>query len=448
MSEWNEWVEGLMEEHRVPGVVVGSWERGETAIDAFGVTNVDHPLPVTEETLFQIGSITKTFTGTAVMRLVERGELALDGRVQAYIPEFHVADAPASQRATVRHLLTHMANWVGDFFEDTGAGDDALARYVAKMAALEQLAPLGTVWSYCNSGFSLLGYLIEQVTGKSYQAALRELVLAPLGLDQVWFAPGDVMTHRFAVGHEHTDEGAVVARPWPLPRYAYAAGGITCSAENLLRYAAFHLGDGRTPEGERLLSAESLDQMHAPLVHKWVDEAWGLSWGLDRVDGMWQVSHGGGTTGQVSFLALVPEHDFAVAVLTNSERGGRITAAVRRRALRERFGMEAPEPAPMEVPPEALARYAGRYEGWFDDVELAMRDGGLEAQVTYKRGFPTADTPVPPNPDPVRVGMCGEDRLLALDEPYKGSLGDAIRREDGSIGWLRFGGRLHKSLNR
>ena len=115
-----EYTAEILEKNRVPGAVVGILHQGEVATAAFGVTNVDHPLPVTDETLFQIGSITKTFTGTAAMRLVEMGKVDLDATVQTYLPDFKVADEDASRRATVKHLLTHMGGWVGDLFIDTG----------------------------------------------------------------------------------------------------------------------------------------------------------------------------------------------------------------------------------------------------------------------------------------------------------------------------------------
>ncbi len=156
----------VMQEKGVPGVAVGILHGVETAAAGFGVTNVDHPLSVTDETLFQIDSITKTFTATAIMRLVEMGKLKLDATVRTYLPGFKVAYESAASQATIRHLLTHMGGWFGDFFPDTGGGDDALRRYMVDMAELEQLAPIGTVWSYNNSGFCLAGYVIETVTGK------------------------------------------------------------------------------------------------------------------------------------------------------------------------------------------------------------------------------------------------------------------------------------------
>ena len=448
-------VRDLMDRKQVPGVAVGVLHGGEVSVAGFGVTSIEHPLPVTGDTLFQIGSITKTFTGTAIMRLVESGKIDLDATVRTYLPEFRVADKDASARATVRHLLAHTGGWAGDFFHGTGAGDDALARYVVDMAELPQLAPLDTIWSYNNAGFSVAGRIIEVVTGSSYETALRELVLGPLGLERTFFDAGEVLTHRFVVGHDVGEAGPEVARPWPLDRSAYPAGGITCDVGDLLRYARFHLGDGEGEGGTRLLTAGSLAAMRSPQVTVWGKATWGLAWGLQEIagssagksehdnGGVRQVQHSGGTNGQVSLLALVPDRDFAIAILTNADRGGQVTQEVRRWALQEYLGLEVPEPRAVESAQEALAQYVGRYEGYFDDVELGLLGGRLVGQVTYKRSFPNEASPLLPAPPPASVALCEEDRLLVLDGPAKDTLGDVIRKPDGSIGWLRFGGRLH-----
>jgi CubicO group peptidase (beta-lactamase class C family) len=440
----SEFVSQVMEKKGVSGVALGVLHNGEVSAAGFGVTNVDHPLPVTDETLFQIGSITKTFTGTAMMRLVEMGKVDLDATVRTYLPDFKVADEAASSQATVRHLLTHTGGWVGDFFHDTGAGDDALPKYVADMADLEQLASLGTVWSYNNAGFAVAGNIIEVVTGEGYQTALRELVLEPLGLEQIFFDPGDLMTYRFAVGHNAGEEGAQVARPWPLPKALYPVGGITCHLHDLLRYARFHLGDGRTEDGTELLKPESLAQMQAPQVTLWGKESWGLTWAVREVDGTRQLSHGGGTTGQISLLALIPEHDFAIAIFTNADRGGEITLAVSRWALKEYLGLKVPVPEPIEASEEQLRAYVGRYSRPFADIELGMLGGRLVGQMTYNAGFPTKDSPPPPPPPPMTLALCEKDRLVALDGPFKEATADVVRRPDGSIGWLRASGRIHR----
>jgi CubicO group peptidase (beta-lactamase class C family) len=434
----------LMEQTGVPGVAVGILYQGESVSFGCGVTSVEHPLPVSDETLFQIGSITKTFTATAMMRLVEEGVLDLAAKVRAYLPEFRVEDDTASREATVRQLLTHEGGWAGDFFHSTGAGDDAIARYVADMADLPQIAPIGTQWSYNNAGFSVAGCIIEVIAGKRYEAVLKEQVLDPLDLEHTFFEPGDVITHSFAVGHSVVEGKACVARPWALERAIYPVGGIICSMTDLLRYAQFHLGDGRARDGKRVLSPESLSMMHSTQAAVWEDESWGLGWGiLDEIEGARQVRHGGGTKGQVTSLVLVPERDLALAVFTNADQGGVITDEVRRWVLKELLGVEAPKPKAIEAEEAELAQYAGRYHGYYTDLELGLLGGKLVGQVTYKRGFPNEDVPPPPAPPPMSVALCAKDRLLVLDGPAKDATGDVIRRAGGSIGWLRFSGRLH-----
>ncbi len=435
-----EFVAEALKKTGVPGAVVGVLSEGEVRTAGFGVTNVDHPLDVTAETLFQIGSITKTYTGTAMMRLVDMGKLDLDATVRTYLPDFQVADETASATATIRHLLTHVGGWSGDLFYDPGPGDDALPKYVAKMAGLEQLAPVGTVWSYNNAGFSLAGCVIEAVTGQGFDAAIRELVFEPLGLEHSFFVPGDVMTHRFAVGHNVGSEGAVVAHPWTLPRTAWPPGGITCSVHDLLRYASFHMGDGKAEDGTQILSQESLALMQTPQVTIWKTAKWGLSWMIDDIDGTHVIGHGGGTPGgQSSFLNLVARHKFAIAIFTNAGEQGRVVVReVNRRALKDYVELELPQPQPIKASEEELAAFVGVYSSPMSELELGMLGGKLAGQMTFKPDFPI------PSPPPFSVGMCEKDRLLILNGPFKDGVGDVIRNKHGSFGLLRIVGGIYK----
>jgi CubicO group peptidase (beta-lactamase class C family) len=432
-----------MEKSGVPGVALGIIQHDQVSAAGLGVTNVDHPLPVTDETLFQIGSITKTFTGTAIMRLVEMGKLALDATVQSYLPEFKVSDPQASTQSTVRNLLTHTGLWEGDVFLDTGPGDDALSRYVAEMAELKQLAPQGRHFSYCNSGFAVAGHLIERVMDMPYREALKELVLAPLELDSCFFDPGDLITYRFVVGHDSGDGDAQVLRPWNLPRAVYPVGGIVCHVKELLRYARFHLGDGTTKDGIRLLSAESLVLMHSPQVNIWGDRWMGLPWFVRELDGGRMFHHGGGTKGQTTMLALFPDQNLALAVLTNAGQGGLVTDAVVRWVAKEYLGLTVPKPEPIKEPAEELSQYAGLYQRPFAEFELGMLCGRLVGQMRYLAGFPSRDVPHPPPPPPTALELCEKDCLLATDGPLKDMLCEVVRQPDGSIGWVRAGGRLY-----
>lgn len=128
-----------MKAYAIPGVAVAVWAGGQEYVKGYGVTNVDHPMPVDGDTVFRIGSTTKTFTGTVMMRLVERGKVDLDSPVRRYIPDFAVADESASATVTVRQLLNHTAGWDGRNGQDFGRGDDAVALYVKAMTRLPQL---------------------------------------------------------------------------------------------------------------------------------------------------------------------------------------------------------------------------------------------------------------------------------------------------------------------
>ena len=444
ISNWDQLcqaAEKSQQRHKVPGIVVGVLHNGEVSTAAYGVTNLEHPLEVTDQTLFQIGSITKTFAGTLAMKLVEAGKLDLDAPVRTYLPDFKVLDPEASEKVSLRHLMTHTSGWVGDLFIDTGTGDDAPAKYMAEMAELEQMAPLGQIWSYNNSGFYLLGYVIEQVTGKSFPAALQEMILEPLELSNTFFDPADVLTHRFAAGHV----GGQVARPWALPRAAYPAGGITCSVHDLLAYARFHMGDGRRENGDRLLEQDSLAQMQSPVVTVWQEEKWGLTWSVDDTHGTRLVSHSGGTNGQGAQLLMAPEDQFALAIFTNSDNGEIVVDEVTHHALKTYLGIKPAAPEPQEVAEEELAPLVGTYTRPFADIHVGLLGGRLIAQLIYKRGFPAKDSPPSPSPPPFTLCLIEEDRLMILDGPMKFGKADIIRNPDGTIGWVRTG-RLHRKV--
>ena len=438
-----EYTQELMQKTGMPGIALGILYEGQIYTAGFGMTNVDNPLPVTDKTLYQIGSITKTFTGMAIMRLVEMGKIDLDATVRTYIPDFKVADEEASAKATVRHLLTHTSGWIGDFFHGTGRNNDALAQYVNDMADLEQLLPIDTTWSYNNAGFSVAGYIIEKVTGKSYEEALKELVLEPLGMKHSFFEPGDVIADRFAVGHETGAEGVKVASPWELPRATRPAGGIICDVHELLRYAKFQMGDGTTEDGTRLLKPETISAMHTSQVKIIDDLSIGLSWKVEEIDGVHTFSHSGGTVGQITQLFIIPEHDFAFVLFTNSDVGGLIMKELTHWVFKEYTGKDSPRPAPIEASAEELAEYAGFYYGSIQDLYMKMIGGRLILQVIVKAGFPSEETPIPASPPPMTLGKCAEDRLIVLDGMMRGLPIDVIRNAEGEIIALRGEARVH-----
>jgi CubicO group peptidase (beta-lactamase class C family) len=436
-----------MERLRVPGVAVGVFFEGHEYLAGFGLTSLDNPLPVTETTLFQIGSTTKTITATAAMRLVEQGKLDLDTPVRDYLRDLRLADESVAAKVSMRHLFTHTGGWVGDYFNDFGGGDDALARMVSSMDSLPQLTPLGQVWSYNNSGFYIAGRVIEAVTGVSYETAIQDLVLSPLGMTMSFFFPGDLMTYRFAVGHNERDGKTVVARPWPLPRAAHPAGGVSSTAHDQLVYAQFHLGNGTGRSGQGLLQPETVALMQTPQVPAGgATEHMGITWMLRHAGGMRIVEHGGATNGQLSAFLMVPERQFAITLLTNSETGSQLNAGITKWALEHYCRATEPDPPHVSLAVEQLMEYTGRYTGAANDLDLILREGMLVMQDIPKGGFPTLDAPPPPADPPVRLALVGDDRILALDEPIKGTRAEFLRDAGGQVIWFRIGGRIHKKV--
>jgi len=426
----------------IPGLAVGVWHAGNEQVAGFGVTNVEHPLPVTPDTLFQVGSISKTFTATALMMLMEAGKVQLDVPVRAYLSDFRLSDENVAARVTLRHLLTHTGGWLGDYFNDFGFGDDAQAKMLIEIAKLPQFTPLGEVWSYCNTGFNIAGRIIEVVTGRSYEAIIKELILDPLGMTMTFFFPHDVMTHRFAVGHEVVEKQARVARPWPIGRSGHPVGGVVSTVVDLLKYARFHMSDGSS-----LLKPETIKLMQTPGLTATGLDVFGLSWFITPIGDTPILRHGGATHGFTADFTFVPSRQFAITTLTNSDEGSTLYVDLRVNAIKSYLGIAWPETVHLTLSEEQLNAYAGSYDAALDRSDLTVQDGALRLQAHPKGGFPTPDSPPGEPPPPTRVAFYAEDKIIALDEPFKGARGEFLRRPDGSIAWFRFGSRVHARLS-
>ncbi|GAC1472625.1 MAG: serine hydrolase domain-containing protein [Chloroflexota bacterium] len=435
-------IKETMERLKVPGVSLGIMVDGQEHVAAFGVTNVDYPSPVSEDTLFQIGSTTKTMTATVVMQLVEAGKIDLDATVRTYLPDLRLIDETVAQTVTIRQLMNHMAGWTGDYFADFGRGDDALARIVSGMAEIEQVTPLGTIWSYNNAAFYLAGRVIEAITEESYENAVKEMLLVPLGMTNSFFFPEEVMLRSFSVGHSEVEGKISVASPWPIPRSANPAGGLSSTAGDQLRYARFHMGDGTAEDGTRILEAESIRLMQTPTVDAWEGARMGLSWFIRNVQGTKILAHGGTTNGQHSAFLFAPERNFAFTSLTNVGAGARLNDEVAKWALEEYLGIAEPEPVHEARTLQQLEEYAGEYTSTVAGLGLTIEDDSLVLKYTMRANL-VADT-APPPPPPTRLVFYGQDRVIALDGPFKNVKGEFLRGTDGEIAWLRIGGRIHR----
>lgn len=431
----------------VPGAAVGVYHEGREHYAYHGVTSVENPLPVDAGTLFQFGSTGKTFTATLIMRLVGEGKVDLDAPVRRYVPELALADESVAERVTVRQLLNHTAGWAGDFEKNTGTGDDALQRYVAGMAEIAQLTPLGAEVSYNNASFSLAGRVIEKVTGQSFETAMRELLLAPLGLDDTWFFPTDVMTRRFVVGHNQAADGSVsVARPWAMPRSGNPAGGMSATARDQVAWARFHLGNGRGADGTQLIDADLIAAMRQPTVEipgHALGDAIGISWMLRDIGEVTTVGHGGTTIGQHSAFVMVPERDFAVTVLTNcGPNGEQLNTELVDWALESYLGVVEAEPDYLQASADVLAQYTGRFDDIAMSVDIVPVGGRLDAHLTVKPEVLAEVGDIDRYNEPIPLGLlaAGGDRYVVPDGAMKGMRG-YFERDGDTVVAIQLGGR-------
>ncbi len=432
-----------MEAYQVPGVTIGIQNRDKEYVAGFGITSVENPLAVTPDTLFRIGSVTKTFTGTLAMTLVEEGRLDLDTPIQSYMPNFRLSDRETTKRVTMHHLLTHVGGWSGDYFDDSGEGDDALAIMVERIARLPQIFPLGAYWSYNNTGFQIAGRVIETITGQTFESVLQERILDPLSMSQTFIKSSDVITHRFAVGHEHLHEAPrpVVNRPYAIPRARGPVGRIISTVADLLKYARFHMGES----GNHILSPEGLQYMQSMQVEVGAGtfDATGLTWMISKVGNDTVVGHSGGTKGQRATLMMVPEKHFAIIILTNSSRDYQLHNTVNDAAFKTFLGIKpAPKPEPIEMTKADLLPYVGEYDRELTHIRLTIKDGKMMAHITPKGGYPTLDTPPPPALSPVELNFYGDDRVGIADGAMKGTRGEFIYDDIGRLFGLRFADRI------
>jgi CubicO group peptidase (beta-lactamase class C family) len=375
----------LLAEHKVPGAAVAVGVGDEVVDAAAGVLSKSTGVEATPDSLFQVGSITKVWTATLAMQLVDEGKLDLDAPVRTYLPDFAVADDDASGRMTVRQLLCHTAGFEGDIFTDTGTGDDCVERYVATLGEVSQLFAPGEMFSYNNAGFCVLGRVIEVLRGKPYDQCLREHLFAPLQLAHAATGPYEAILHRAAVGHLSPEPGAdpQPAPVWALARSNAPAGAmLAMSPRDLLTFARMHLAGGTGPDGTAVLSAAGVKAMQERQVELpdlgLMGSAWGLGWEIFDFPGGTVIGHDGGTIGQAAFLRLVPGRDVAVAVLTNGGNPFPLYRTIVGRVLHDFAAIDLPaEPEPdPAAPPVDPERYVGRYSSDVAETVVSQDDDG------------------------------------------------------------------------
>ncbi|HEX8804697.1 MAG TPA: serine hydrolase domain-containing protein, partial [Acidimicrobiales bacterium] len=362
--------------HGVPGAVCGVLLGGETAVAAHGLANVATGVEVTPDTLFQIGSLTKLYTTTLVMQAHSAGVLALDEPVRSQLQEFSVSDPGATLEITPRHLLTHTSGIAGDHLLDTGSNADAVQRYVATLAALGQVHTPDEAHSFCNTGFGVVGRLVEVCTGGTFDQALRRRLTRPLGCVATLTLPQHLLLRRVAVGHVQAPGGAATRQPrWTLSRSNGPMGGIVCTADDLLAFCRMLLEGGRAADGTDVLPAGAVELMAEPHIETAIPgEAQALAWTVRRWGGHVCLGQDADTFGQRAFLRVVPDAGFALCVMGNSPLGGALAGDLVPRIAADLLDLDA-------TAPYATLRAVGVDDG-FDRSRYLGTYGRLHQRLT------------------------------------------------------------------
>ncbi|MFF3031891.1 serine hydrolase domain-containing protein [Streptomyces rubiginosohelvolus] len=380
----------LAEEFNVAGASAALWHDGEIARAGTGTVNVATGAPVLPGTLFAAGSVTKVFTASLAMTLVDEGLLALDAPVHTYLPDFRLTNSERSTAITVRMLLNHSSGLPGDYMPDLAPGEDVLERLMREIATLPITGIPGERWSYSNMGMGTLGRLIEVITGESYNTALRTRLLQPLGLNATTVAE-ELLLRSAAVGHTvdpATGNVSPVSRLRAWPENGPAGSRLWLDIDALINFGRMHL-DGTTSDGRRFLSPWALHEMREPQF----DDFWGcfpmyvnygLGWALVREGDDPVLAHGGANLGMHSTLYVLPRQKAVLAVLTNSTTGFNLYSALCERLLKECFDVHSPAPT---YPPEPAVevdneQFTGIYRSPNGEVSVDVRDGRLHLRLT------------------------------------------------------------------
>lgn len=410
-------VERVLEEEQVPGAAVGVWHKGEPVLlRGFGVTNVEDPRPVDSETLFKLASTTKAFTTAGLALLVEEGELEWDSRVVDYLPQFKLADPWITSEFQVVDLLTHRSGL------GPGAGDLMLwpqpnafdrADVLSGLEYLPISRSFRADYAYDNLLYIIAGELIAAVSGQTYEDFVQERLLKTLGLEHCYAGPVPRSARdNLADPHRLEEAGLVVDTPnlaGDEPIVLAAAGGMHCSAGDMMTWLRTLLAGGLSPSGDRLFTEETRDRLWRPVTLMPLSKsrserdaghfyAYALGWRVQDMHGKRVIHHTGSLSGMYAWTALVPEEELAIVVLMNRSAG------VARQSLiysllkpylgaedrdwleyfQELYGGASepyePEllPAPESVVEISDTNVIGSYrDPWFGTIEIRKGDDGL-----------------------------------------------------------------------
>ena len=358
--------------HKFNGSVLVA-EHGAILLNkGYGYRNAADKAVNDEHTIFQLGSITKQFTAAIILKLQQEKKLSVSDKLSKYFPNY-----PKGDSITIEQLLTHTSG-IYNYTND----EKFMANEVTKPATREKIMAMfkdkpldfspGTNWSYSNSGYSLLGYIIEAVTKKPYEQAVRKYIFTPLQMTHSGFDFTHLKSNEKATGYFKLDDKVTQPAPIVDSTVSFSAGAIYSTTGDLYRW---HTG----LEQNKILSKAQQEKAYTPVKNNY-----GYGWGIDSVEGKRRVGHGGGIHGFVTNIARVPEDDVCIVLLSNASDVTLqdITKSIFAILYKKEYELPK-ERTVIKVPEEILKQYEGEYEiNPQLHVVMSVKDGELVAAPT------------------------------------------------------------------
>lgn len=428
-----------MNSEKIPGMAcVALSDLGIVYADGLGRTSIEQRgAPVTPETIFRIGSITKALTGTATLRLADAGRLDLEAPVREYLPWFTLGEHVASESITPRMLLTHTSGLPTGMDDLRAPGVAGLAGSIrAELQKCALLARPGAAFSYSNLGFALLGCVTEATTGQAYPDLMADLVFEPLQMSKTALDATLIMGGQLSQSHKVAPDGSLrVVPPSPNNAAHAPAGSALSTALDLANFARMLLGRGRFGSGQ-FLSPKTVSAMSTIQVATYTPGAGGRGLAM-FVDphprcGLPRTGHMGGINGYRALLEVYPTLSAAVVVLMN--RAGDY-GAVRDILLEECFGVATTGWHPLVTEPCRSA--------WPDYLGAYISDEAGLAEITVQGDLLCLEW----NGDCCRLDRLGVDHYVSEEKGRGIWLGVGfIRGSDGLVGHLMLSEMLFRRV--
>ena len=368
-----------------PGAAVLVVSQGEILLrKGYGAANLELGVPIKPEHVFRLGSITKQFTAVAILQLADAGKLKLDDEITTYVPEVETH----GQKITLTHLLTHTSGIPS--FTDQAAWraaprqDMTLSQELAFINGLPAKFAPGADWEYCNTGYRLLGAVIEKVSGQSYGAYVEEHIFKPAGMAHSLYDDARTIIPQRIPGYSAGPHGAELNAEFVSMTQPHAAGALLSNVDDLWLWE-------KALAAGKLVRTDLLAQAYAPArLSDGRRTGYGFGWGTGEIAGHPAVSHGGGIQGFSTFVLRVADAGLFVAVLCNADNPKAAPGAVATRIAQQILGK--PSPSTIVVSAETLRAFTGVYRlSPSEKFSLAAVEGRLTAKDSRGR-----DTPLDP----------------------------------------------------